>query len=386
MTKEKLCSYLFLLVYVVLLNACITPFSFKNTENEDEILVVDGNIILNGETKVYLSLMEKLDDNYPRTIYIKDANVLVESKLGIKLAGTVTTEVNNPPFFLINTRMLPMDGQYKLCIDLPNGRSYESDFLTPLLTPEIDAIDYAVNETGSAVDFLVTTYGNLNSSYYYKWNYTEDWEVTAQFRPNIYYNPQIGSFFSYPSDPLLYYCWGHSASTSILITRTDHLAENTVHKFSVVTIGDRSDKISYLYSIELVQMSISGEAYTYWSTLKRNTDEIGGIFAPQPNDLYGNIRCVSDKKVRTIGYISAGTRSVKRIFASFQDIGIYKPFNCSFYDFSKDPPPPPTDAQLHHWGYRVVQLTPREWAPARCVDCTMIGTKNKPYFWPNDHQ
>ena len=193
MTKEKLCSYLFLLVYVVLLNACVTPFSFKNTENEDEILVVDGNIILNGETKVYLSLMEKLDDDYPRTIYIKDAKVWVESKLGTKLAGTVTTEVNNPPFFLIDTKMLPMDGQYKLCIDLPNGRSYESDFLTPLLTPEIDAIDYAVNETGSAVDFLVTTYGNLNSSHYYKWNYTEDWEVTAQFRPNIYYNPQIGS-------------------------------------------------------------------------------------------------------------------------------------------------------------------------------------------------
>jgi len=26
------------------------------------------------------------------------------------------------------------------------------------------------------------------------------------------------------------------------------------------------------------------------------------------------------------------------------------------------------------------------WAPKRCVDCTIFGTKEKPTYWPNNHQ
>ena len=73
--------------------------------------------------------------------------------------------------------------------------------------------------------------------------------------------------------------------------KTDHLESNTVyHKLN--TIHRTSDKISYLYYTEVKQMSISEEAYNYWSNLQRNSEEIGGIFAPQPSEMIGNIRFV----------------------------------------------------------------------------------------------
>jgi hypothetical protein len=315
--------------------------------------------------------------------------VWVESSQGGIYAGTVTQEVNNPPCFLIDTRTLSFDEQYKLCVVLANGRAYESDFLTPFHTPDIHAIEYVVNGAQTAVEFAVTTYGNSNASPYYKWNYTEDWEIVSKYRSRVYYDRTLNTQLAYTTDSPVYYCWGHSTSSSILIARTDHLADNIVHQMNLKTITNRDYKIGALYSMELSQMSISKEAYNYWAALQRNTDEIGGIFAPQPNDLYGNIRCVSDKGVRTIGYISAGTRSVKRIFVEEKDMGIYLPPSCDFLDMTEFTIPP-TDRSLYDWGYQIVSEivndSRRSWVRKSCVDCTAIGTKNKPSFWPNDHK
>ena len=387
MAAKKFRLYFFFPFGVVLLTTCITPFSLKtaDAENEDASLVIEGDIILNGETRVYLSHLATIR-SYMTIKYVSDAKVWVESKSGEKYPGQAMVGTDKKPCFLIDTRALSLNGQYKLCVILANGRVYESDFLTPLPTPEIGSIEYTVNDSKTAVQFLVTSHGDSNSSRYYKWNYTEDWEVVSTYTPNAYFNRAQNTVFPYLSDPLIKYCWNQSRSSSILVARTDHLAENTVYQAVLNTLYNRDMRISYLYSMELLQMSISKEAYNYWSTLKRNTDDIGSLFAPQPNDIYGNIRCISDKGVRTIGYISAGTRAVKRIFVEGQDIGIYLRPNCDFFDWEKAGSPPPSYRDLYDTGFRIVNSNGRLWAPAICVDCTTIGTKNKPFFWPNDHQ
>ena len=148
-------------------------------------------------------------------------------------------------------------------------------------------------------------------------------------------------------------------------------------------------------------MSISKDAFTYWSVIMKNTNEVGGIFAPQPSELYGNIRCVSNPELRTLGYISAGTRTEKRIFVPARDIGIYVPPLCLPLNLENYPgypnDPPPSDFSFYSSGYRVASqslmdvLEERDsriikWLPKTCVDCTTRGTKKKPSFWPNDHK
>lgn len=382
-----------MLILGVWMSACVTPFTPKGIEVEEGTLVVEGDIVVLGDTKIYLSMLRALDQNYDIT-YISNALVWVENNDGDQYHGELKKESNGNSYFLIDTKGLGLDHQYKLGISF-NGMHFESDFLTPLPTPAIDALDYALNESKTAVDFYVTTFGNDHDSRFFKWNFTEDWEVVSPFQTLIYFDPVSRTYRLYPTvySPFLY-CWNQAASTT-LIAKTDNLRENTVYQQRINTIENRDDRISYLYSMELSQMSITKEAYTYWSVLKRNSDELGGIFAPQPSELYGNIRCLSDPAVRVLGYVSAGTRFEKRIFATSQEIGIYiPPFLCPPLDM--EPPqigPPPTLLDFYNRNYRVVGMSPiehdpedlKEWYPRACVECTARGTKIKPPFWPNDH-
>jgi hypothetical protein len=151
-------------------------------------------------------------------------------------------------------------------------------------------------------------------------------------------------------------------------------------------------------------MSITKEAYIYWSALKKNTDEIGGIFAPQPSEMYGNIHCISDPEAKVLGFISAGIVSTKRIFVPTADVGIYQSFPCTFLDINDafDALNPPSFSKIYDLGFVFGELIDESllitmpnpaswtlyvvnWIPIACVDCRMRGTKNKPSFWPNDH-
>ena len=402
MTKKNINIYP-IFVLVVLLTACITPFAPKGITVEQVSLVIDGDIILNDNTKVFLSFLQTID-SYGIN-YITDATVWVEDTQERRYAGSVVSETNKPPYYLIDTKTCSFTQQYKLCVTY-DGKQYETDFLTPLATPEIDDLGFIVHDTKAAVDFYVTTYGNDQISPYYKWTYTEDWEIVSAYPTNVffdhlnYYDANHG-FRQYPTEYPLLYCWGQSTVNPPVIAKTDHLQENIVYQQRVNTIHDRDDRIGYLYTMELVQMCISKDAFTYWSVIMRNTDEVGGIFAPQPSELYGNIRCVSNPELRTLGYISAGIRSVKRIFVTAKEIGIYDPPSCLPVNLAYYPDYPhapyPQDCDFYYWGDRVASqslidvLEERasrtiKWLPKTCVDCTTRGSKNKPSFWPNDHQ
>ncbi|MCL2502982.1 MAG: DUF4249 domain-containing protein, partial [Bacteroidales bacterium] len=107
-----------------------------------------------------------------------------------------------------------------------------------------------------------------------------------------------------------------------------------------------------------------------------------------PSELRGNIRCISHPDDRVFGYISAGTRSVEKIFVTAQDIGIYRYYQCQPLDMSvfAEYQEPPTNLEIYHMGYRPVgDIGDFEWLIQECVECTTRGTKNKPSFWPNDH-
>ena len=376
--------------------ACITPFSPSGMDAGGGTIVIEGDIILNGDTKVYVSESRALEGN-ESVRYLSNAIVSVQSDQGEVYMGALifSVEMTTRPYYLINTKGLPLDRRYWLSVSLPDGRTFYSEPQTPLITPEIDSIEFFVNESKTAVDFTVTTYSDRHFSPYYRWTFTDDWEVHSYYHPMYYFDPLMGEFLPYPEyPPPIYYCWNRSESTAIVVAQTDQLENNTVYRQKVYTIGHTSDKISVLYANEVQQISLSLEAHRYWETLRKNTDEIGGIFAPQPSEQYGNIHTVPmDDKVseRVLGYISVGTVATKRLFVSEEEIDIYNPeYQCAnssiYFDKEAD------HMYLYRNGYRVSEASYDPmlgeviwWALAVCVDCTTRGTKNKPSFWPNDH-
>jgi hypothetical protein len=124
--------------------------------------------------------------------------------------------------------------------------------------------------------------------------------------------------------------------------------------------------------------------------LKKNSYEIGGIFAPQPSEMQGNIHCLSDPNERVLGYISASVVVSKRIFVSGKELMMYRaPFTCSFQDVPGSPGQVFTNRDRYTIGLRVAEvgmLGGVSWSLEACVDCRYYGSKNKPSFWPNNHQ
>ena len=156
----------------------------------------------------------------------------------------------------------------------------------------------------------------------------------------------------------------------------------------LVQMGSTDMRISLLYSIEVSQRALSRESYQYWETLRKNSDQVGGIFSPQPSEMRGNIKCTTDPEETVLGFISAASVTKKRFFASKSEIGIYNNSHiCPVMIPEREKPIPIPWSTMHETGYDIVSYNPSEresaWAPVSCVDCRIFGTKNKPSFWPN---
>ncbi len=380
--------YYLIISTLIFLNGCISPFTPEGINTTGGTLVVEGDIILNDTTRVFLSSSIPLDQN--NTIaYITNATVWVESEGGSKYVGALKQNTDLSPHYAINTNGLNPNDTYKLCVTLSDGRNYESDLLDVLASPPIDSIGFIVNSDRTAVSFYVNTYGDNNASRYYKWRYREDWEIHSYFRASCYYDLSSGEVLPFQGQQNVYFCWCKDlSSSSILIAKTDQLANNVVYQKSLNTIENTSKKISYLYSIGVSQLSISEESYKYWSTVEKNSDNIGGLFPPQPSELAGNIHCLSNPDEKVLGYISAGISSSKRAFVSNTNVGIYRYYEeCELVDDPKKSQA--SREELYDNGYEMVSAaqsedSPDTWSTKECVDCRLYGTKDKPSFWPND--
>jgi hypothetical protein len=62
----------------------------------------------------------------------------------------------------------------------------------------------------------------------------------------------------------------------------------------------------------LRQYALTKEGFEYYERLKKNTEQIGSIFDPQPSALSGNIHCITTPAELVLGFISASTISHKQ--------------------------------------------------------------------------
>jgi hypothetical protein len=119
--------------------------------------------------------------------------------------------------------------------------------------------------------------------------------------------------------------------------------------------------------------------------MKSNTENVGSIFDPQPNQTKGNIHCLTDSLETVIGYIGAGAAQQSRLFISHADMPVdwNQSHNCTEYNV-------PFDSLT--WYYETIGFSPIKYnappgstvfsASGSCVDCTLTGTNIKPPFWP----
>ena len=296
--------------------------------------------------------------------------------------------------YSIQQLSLNNNAKYRLHIKTANGKEYASDYSPVRNTPPIDSITWQRENEG--VRIYANAHDPQNATKYYQWKFEETWEFHSAFFNSLAYirdnstGKVVGLKWKDPYhniDTTVYQCWKTLNSSSILLGTTENLTADVVY-LPVQFIEPHSEKLSVLYSINLRQYAISQDNYLFLQKMKKNTEQLGTIFDPQPSEISGNIHCLTNPDEKVIGYVEVSQEQVARIFIS----------NSQLPDWNYDPGcvqieidnnvdsiakhgsdlMPTLPAKLSSMGTIISFYA----STPPCVDCTLRGVHQKPAFWP----
>jgi hypothetical protein len=177
------------------------------------------------------------------------------------------------------------------------------------------------------------------------------------------------------------------------------LTKDVILQNPVAFIPSTAEGLENRYSVLVKQYALTADAYNYYTQLKKNTEQLGGVFDPQPSQLTGNFHCITNPGEPVLGYITAGAVAQTRIYIDnrnlpawlavtpytqcIMDTDLYaRASGNSFFNEVKE---------RIYAGYDIPIFTIQPPMAAHpdgytggtpaCVDCTLRGTNKKPDFW-----
>lgn len=375
---------------VILSAGCKEKYDSPVISPQTGYLVVEGNINSgNGTTLIRLSRTTKLDNR----------NLITEPGALLKVEGDDNSSYNltdNGSGLYSANLVLNPAVKYRLNITTSNGKKYLSDFTSVTNSPPIDSVSWKRENDG--VQIYVNSHDPSNNTKYYQWDYSETWEFHSTYATSLKYkvtNLANGPSYevvyrdstNFKSDTTLYTCWQTEAASTINIGSTATLSSAVIY-LPVVYVPPASQKLSYLYSIEVKQYGISKEGYEFLEKMKKNTETTGSLFDAQPSELSGNIHCVSDPNETVIGFVNVSLVQTKRIFISVNDVPGW-----NYSELCPSTKIANVSDSIREFGIGLLPTYIAEAsplgtivsfyaAPPTCVDCTLRGTNIKPSFWP----
>lgn len=375
---------------VILIAGCKEKYELPFSSPATGYLVVEG-VINNGPDSTFIELSRTNKLSATQKQYERGARVQVEGDDNSTFNFTeISTGRYTAPLNLQNSR------KYRLRIKTVAGKEYLSDFVEVKITPPIDSISWQKEDEG--VQLYMNTHDPQSNTKYYQWNYVETWEFHSPFKSVLKFVTRPGPFgqlvagieYIYPdhrSDTSIFKCWRSAASTQIIIGSSAKLSEDLIYKpFLYIPKEDR--RISVLYSINVKQYAITKAGYEFLEKMKKNTEENGSIFDPQPSQLKGNIYCVTDANEPVIGFVNISSVEEKRLFIDKSQVPFWSYRTSCAEEKVRNNTDSITDAwrggampteELEMDGFRIVYFGTS--TPA-CVNCTLSGTNVKPVFWP----
>ena len=378
----RICSLfkygLFILVTMV---SCRDPFEPELSAFSTEVLVVEGFIELEGESIVRLSKTSPLQSEITGNLV---------SSAFISLSDG---EDNRWDFVELEEGIYSLEGSfsenqtYFLHIQLRNGHTYRSEPLIPVISPEIEVLDYIRDEDG--VEIFVSTRGT-EAAQYFLWTFEEHWIFQPGVVSQLIY--ENGIVRRRTEEERIDRCWDSNLNPSIVLQNAARFEDNSILQRELVRIPNLSEKLTQRYSIEVRQMAIDQSAFDFWDILRRNSEDVGGIFSPLPSLINGNIQSLSEEVPQAIGHISMGKTSTKRIYIDLDDVFPWPVF-IPEYEFCfvlNDTIPPNLVSTQFASGNLIPArdifnqmgaLLGYRASNRACTDCTLRGTNVRPEFW-----
>lgn len=364
------------------LQSCIEEYNAVLPADDVNLLVVEGTII-SGETSGFL---------LSRTIPLSGENKPEEVKTAhLSIKGNDGSELSVPRLYdnvyAVDVPKLNPDVEYSLYIEC-DGEQYYTVPQKPLPSTPIESVTHNQPKTYGDINILVTTATPLNPSetQYYRWFYDETWEIHAQYKTHVQWDPKLEKGVPLEKEYQTV-GWCTNTGKDIIASSSAYYNDNKIAEYKLYGIAPDSRRFQVLYSTEVTQLSITKAEYEYEQERRRISKEMGGLFTPQPSVLPSNIHCMTSSK-RAIGYVgcSAGV-SRMRIFISPDDVYCRPDIYCqAYYSDEKDFP---GDKNLYLMDWRLIQYmegpTVTGWAPFNCVDVSRIASmKTRPDYWPTE--
>lgn len=377
-------SSIYFLFVTIIATACIEPYRLPEGTTESSFLVVDGFLDSGtGQAQVKLTRSRGLSETGGFK-HEEDAIVRIEDQDG----GSQLLSESEKGLYTGTSLAIEPSKKYRLTVQIENGKKYASTFVQIIQTPPIDSVTWM--PTADGVKFMVNTHNDSPvGTKYYMWRFDETWEYNASQYSAFKFDAGAGEAIARKDDELLYTCWDTNASTDILVKSTERLNQNIVSQFPVNFIPVADRRLGIKYSILVRQLGLSKEAYEFWSKLEQTTENVGGLFDPQPGQVLGNLECVSDPQELVLGIFHAGNTVEQRLFLEFRDLPDYlqiygaRPY-CLIDSIAVE------EIENFQYGGNLllaaltqgITVIGYTYTSMPCADCRYEGGKlNKPAFW-----
>lgn len=366
----------------ILVSGCLEPYTPPTSELNPDYLVVDaflnataGSVTVSLHRTIPLS---SSDHGKPEN----DATVLLKDDDGTTYHLQAETDGLYLAYLAASTGK-----KYKLVIRTAAGKDYESDLININTTPDIDSINYFIDDY-QELNINVNTHDPEGDSRFYRWDYEQTFEYRSQYASNYIMKADNQVLLREPSEHV-HLCWKTDRATRIIVGTSKLLTRDIITNHNLAKFQKGSLEMSRRYSILVKQQTLTEEAYRYWYNIQKTTESLGGLFDPLPSEVTGNIRCVSDPKEPVIGYFSGSTISEKRIFIDINDLP--SDFTYHEYDYCEvdsillaDLGNMSPSMLLLNGIYPPGALRPTGYTAvsSQCADCRSVGgVLTKPEFW-----
>lgn len=407
-------KYLIHIVYaaiLVFIAGCVYEFEadLESQKLLEEYVTVDGDIIVGDTSIIYVGFTNPVNTKALNTgdgFNGKYALVWVEDEEGRTWWGKDTTltisysqresfhDYSYVPYnqsrYYIDTRDLDINGKYRLCVSVPDKGEYKTPFKEVLIAQDIDTLQYIIDPDKSNIHIMLSASGKEGQTSYYRWHYREDWENTPPIIPNILYNMRHNYMYDVTPEmrDSIRKCMTFVHSYDILIESTDDLSENSLVNKRLLSFSAQSRRMVGLYCFTLYQTPLDKEGYDFYRAMVVN-DDLGGLYAPFPNEIIGNVLCTTNSNTIALGYVNVCTRSVKRVFIDGNKHKLVDRNKCTkemkvvkqddWYRTYQMPDMKPYD-YYHDTATDSTMFDKTYWGSAFCLS---IGPCSpKPYFWP----
>lgn len=353
-----------------------------------DLLVIEG-MITNNAGPYIIQLTKSTSVDNPEYKPLSDYEIVIHDDQG---NSELLTEVEQGRYYTAADGIQGVVGRnYKVTIQSPEGKKYESDFEELKEPVEIDtvfiALEYHADEDFPydipGYQFLLNTKTANDNVSYFLWRLEQTYEYNADFLIFFMYNGSLHIF----SDPDLYNtCWTTNWVNQIFTGSTFDLSEPFLTNFPLHYVSFDTREMSVRYSLLVEQYTISEKAQEYWENVNDQNTSGGELYTTMPFQVRGNLSNINDPNETVLGYFQAAGIDTKRIFLNrpVYPVEMYYPV-CEL-----------TSADYEEYGWMFLSNDPREWpryvtinaggqravpTPA-CVDCRESGgTIEKPDFW-----